>query len=292
MNKNRFIGRFLLTWMFLSLFILCPYKTVKAEELGKNDITTNTVNICSDEVKVFALGMNKVYEYTGNDIVPVIRLIYQGKFLNPMFDYTVEYKNNVSPGKASIVLKGVGNYSGEIQKEFVISKRQISNVTLKTGFEKGKLYAKAYNGSCDLEYGIDYSYFAVSDAEGNIIITFNGLGDNYTGIHTETIPAKDNPNAKINTVKIKNIKNKKGKKIVLKWKKVSKANGYQIRYAKNINKLKKAKLITVSNKKRTYMIKKLKKKKIYYVQIRAYKTVDGMTYFSDWSQAKSIRISK
>lgn len=292
MNKNSFIGKFFVLWIFLSLFFICPYKTVKAEEFHINDINTNTIDISGDEVDILTFGMNKVYEYTGNDIVPVVRLIYQGKFLNPMFDYTVEYKDNIYPGKASMILKGIGNYSGEIKKEFIITKRQISNVTLKTGFEKGKLFARANNGSCDMEYGIDYSYFAVSDAEGNIIITFNGLGDNYTGMHTETILVKDNPNAKINTVKIKSIKNKKGKKIDLKWGKVSKADGYHIRYARTVNKLKKAKLITVSNKTLTYTIKKLKKKKTYYVQMRAYKTVDGMTYFSAWSQTKKIKIKK
>lgn len=289
MNKNNFVGTFLLMWIFLSLFIICPYKTVEAEEIHIND-TTNTIDISGDEV--LTLGTNKVYEYTGNDIVPVVRLIYQGKFLNPMFDYTVEYKDNIYPGKASIVLKGIGNFSGEIKKEFIIAKRQISNVTLKTGFENGKLFARANNGNCDMEYGIDYGYIAVSDAEGNIIITFNGLGNNYTGMHTETILVKDNPNAKINTVKIKSIKNKKGKKIGLKWGKVSKANGYHIRYARTVNKLKKANLITVSNKTLNYTIKKLKKKKTYYVQMRAYKTVDGMTYFSDWSQTKKIKIRK
>ena len=36
-------------------------------------------------------------------------------------------------------------------------------------------------------------------------------------------------------------------------------------------------------------IKKLKRKKVYYVRIRTYKKIGGTTYYSPWSSARSVR---
>ena len=49
---------------------------------------------------------------------------------------------------------------------------------------------------------------------------------------------------------------------------------------------------TTDNAKRTYKnTKSLKKGTRYYYKIRAYKVVDGKTYYSDWSN-KAYRIAK
>ena len=68
------------------------------------------------------------------------------------------------------------------------------------------------------------------------------------------------------------VKSKAKKKITVTWKKVSKANGYQVQVSTN-KKFKKSKIIlakTTSKKKIT--IKKLKSKKTYFVRVRAYAT--------------------
>lgn len=63
--------------------------------------------------------------------------------------------------------------------------------------------------------------------------------------------------------------NSKSKQILLKYKKVSGAKGYEISYSTD-KKFKKA--VTKKNTAKTsYTISKLKKGKIYYVRIRAYK---------------------
>jgi len=77
-----------------------------------------------------------------------------------------------------------------------------------------------------------------------------------------------------------------------KWKVVKPAvSGYQIRYSlkKNISD-KNAKTVTVKGSKAVKKtVKKLKNKKKYYVQIRTYKTVSGVKYYSSWSKAKSVK---
>lgn len=92
---------------------------------------------------------------------------------------------------------------------------------------------------------------------------------------------------------LKSAKNAKGKKIVVKWKKNTAGNGYQIQYStsKKFAKGNKTKKIS-KNKTTSYTIKKLKKKKTYYVRIRTYKKVSGKTYYSGWSSVKKVKIKK
>ena len=96
---------------------------------------------------------------------------------------------------------------------------------------------------------------------------------------------------KVKGVKIKKIK--KGKKSVkVYWKKLTSkdATGYQIRYSlkKNMKKAKSkiVKKVTASSVK----IKKIKRKKKYYFQIRAYLDFNNKRFYSVWSKKKKIKI--
>ena len=92
---------------------------------------------------------------------------------------------------------------------------------------------------------------------------------------------------------LKSAKNAKGKKLVVKWKKNTAGNGYQIQYSTSKKFAKGNKTNTISkNKTTSYTIKKLKKKKTYYVRIRTYKKVSGKTYYSGWSSVKKVKIKK
>ena len=79
------------------------------------------------------------------------------------------------------------------------------------------------------------------------------------------------------------------KQIKVTWKKQTvQVTGYQIRYSTNKN-MKNSKIVTVAKAKTTTKtIKKLKSKKKYYVQIRTYKTVNGVKHFSAWSAKKFV----
>lgn len=106
-------------------------------------------------------------------------------------------------------------------------------------------------------------------------------------------PASDDKEVSVGKPAIKSVKNLKGKKIAVALKKkVADATGYEIRYSLKSN-MKSAKKVTIkkaSTLKAT--IKGLKKNKKYYVQARAYQTVNGKKYYSDWSSNKSVTIKK
>ncbi len=98
---------------------------------------------------------------------------------------------------------------------------------------------------------------------------------------------------RLTTPTLSSVKNTASKKITVKWKKNSKATGYQIQYSTSKSFASGNKTVKVSGaKKVSKVISKLTKKKTYYVRIRAYKTVNGKTYYSAWSSKKSVKISK
>lgn len=88
-------------------------------------------------------------------------------------------------------------------------------------------------------------------------------------------------------------KNVKGKKVLVKWKKNTEGNGYQIQYSTNKKFAKGNKTKSISkNKTTSYTLSKLTKKKTYYVRIRTAKKVSKKTYYSSWSSAKKVKINK
>jgi hypothetical protein len=86
------------------------------------------------------------------------------------------------------------------------------------------------------------------------------------------------------------VKNKKGKKIVISWKKVIGADGYQVTAAldKKFKKGKKEK----DTKKIQWVIKKVKRKKTYYIRVRAYTLNGEIKRYGKWTAVKRIKIKK
>jgi hypothetical protein len=121
------------------------------------------------------------------------------------------------------------------------------------------------------------------------------LPDNTKGV-TELVVKEKVSNSVAKTAASKNILKKTaiakvvaGKKlIIVTWKKVPKAQKiakYQIRYKEKS--AKKWTTKSVSAKSANLTINKLKKGKVYRVQVRSYKTVGGVKYYSAWSAVKS-----
>jgi uncharacterized repeat protein (TIGR02543 family) len=96
---------------------------------------------------------------------------------------------------------------------------------------------------------------------------------------------------KVAKASLTSAKNSKSKQVLLKYKKVSGAKGYEISYSTD-KKFKKA--VTKKNTAKTsYTISKLKKGKTYYVRIRAYKMDStGKKVYGKYSSMKKVKISK
>ncbi|MBR1663891.1 MAG: fibronectin type III domain-containing protein, partial [Ruminococcus sp.] len=90
-------------------------------------------------------------------------------------------------------------------------------------------------------------------------------------------------------VTISKAKYKAPKRISLKYKKSATADGYEILYSTS-KKFAAKKTTTINTNKLSKTISKLKSGKTYYVKVRAYKTVKGITYYGNFSKTKKVRI--
>lgn len=85
--------------------------------------------------------------------------------------------------------------------------------------------------------------------------------------------------------------NVKGKKIAVQWTKVTNATGYQVQYSTAAD-FSKAKVLTLrSSGAFKATLSGLKKKKTYYVHVRAFRIGSG-TEYSPWSGAKKVKVTK
>ena len=103
----------------------------------------------------------------------------------------------------------------------------------------------------------------------------------------------DNPAPAVKKVTLSSVKNLKGKKITVTWKKISSVSGYQVKYSTGKS-FKAAKTQTVNVKKASTVkctVKKLQKKK-YYVKVRAYKTLGSKKTYGKYSAVKQVTVKK
>jgi hypothetical protein len=78
------------------------------------------------------------------------------------------------------------------------------------------------------------------------------------------------------------------KQIKVAWKGVSGTTKYEVRY--KVWRTSKWKMKSVSGKTTSLVLKKMKKGKLYQVQVRSYKTDNKIKYFSAWSDIKTIKV--
>lgn len=90
---------------------------------------------------------------------------------------------------------------------------------------------------------------------------------------------------------IKSVKSTASKKLTLKWKKLQGVTGYEIVTATNKKFNKNKKVTTINKAKKTSTtVKKLKRKKKYYVKMRGFVVVDGQKYYGPYSKVKKVKV--
>ena len=155
----------------------------------------------TDKIPMEKVSVKKIpaKEYTGYDIRPVsdIKATYKGKTLDKSA-YTVEYENNVFPGKAYIILKGTGkdvngtSFEGSKRIPFEIEGKQLKEALKKLkipsveyshegAFPVTEALFKAYD--INLNEGVDFELeYVENDRAGKATAIFRGQG-----AYTDTI---------------------------------------------------------------------------------------------------------
>ena len=75
--------------------------------------------------------------YNGKKQTQNVTIVYDNKELINGIDYKIEYKNNENVGEAKIIIKGIGNYNGVVEKVFKIVKAN-NTMVVKTKNKKVK----------------------------------------------------------------------------------------------------------------------------------------------------------
>ena len=208
---------------------------------------------------------NEKYEYTGNSIaLPTVTVTdAAGEIVSDQY-YTVTFKNKTT-GAVVTEIKDTGTY------EVIVT------------------FNTLYEGEVAKE-------ITVVNNSGTTPADTTPGGTNNSGTtnvsNSDTTNKTDNDNSVTKPGKVKKVTTKVNKKksVIIKWRKQKAVTGYQIRYSVN-KKMKKAKIKTITKNNAKTVLKKLKPGK-YFVQIRAYKVVNGKKVAGKWSSKKVVKVSK
>lgn len=182
--------------------------TVKLTGMNDFEGTREITFTVTDKIPMKNVSVKKIpaKAYTGYDIRPVsdLKVTYRGKTLDKSA-YTVEYENNVEPGRAYIILKGTGRASNGTA--FEGSKKipfEIKGVSLKKALKRLKIPSVEYSQgeacpvsdsllkayAINLTEGDDFELeYVRNDRAGKAAAIFRGNGI-YTGTVKKTFVIK------------------------------------------------------------------------------------------------------
>lgn len=144
--------------------------------------------------------------------------------------------------------------------------------------------SEIFEGQVDLT--ITYPYVRYNDGgQADPLVTTVDIK-----VNSKEVSAANNAAKKaIRASKVTGVKTAAAKKqAAVSWKKVSKADGYQVsRSTKKSGVYKTVKASATSLK---YTNKSLTSKKTYYYKVRAYKTINGVKYYGKWSAPKAVKV--
>jgi hypothetical protein len=169
------------------------YNLVLGQDISKynSDIANYAVNLVTNQTRITADAVTlsaSSYVYDGTAKQPSVTVKVGSKTLTKGTDYTAVYSDNTAAGTAYVTIRGIGAYTGSVTKNFTISKKSISNLTMnlsQTSYtydgtaKKPKVTVK--DGSRTLVSGTDYSVsYSNNTNAGTASVTVTGKG-NYTG---------------------------------------------------------------------------------------------------------------
>ncbi|MBQ9014642.1 MAG: hypothetical protein IJ109_00845 [Firmicutes bacterium] len=250
--------------------------------------------------EVCDLSVQDTWTYTGSNIrpQPIVTATDSGKVLSPE-NYQVIYSRSrsIDPGRYELTVTGEGNYreyGGVLRAKYTIQAVDIAKAQVKalpdqvyTGKAIEPVPATGsitYQGRSMLR-GEEYSLSWKNNTEiGTASLIVTGQG-NFTG--TKTVTFRILPKQ----AQLKKIKSNKTKTLTVTWTKDAQATGYEILLAKDkkFTKGKKKKIVKKYSAK-GLTVKGLTKKKVYYVKMRSYRTVAGVTYYGAYSKVKKLKI--
>lgn len=238
--------------------------------------------------------------YTGKAKKPKVKLTNGSTTLKEGTDYRLVYVDNKTPGKADIIIKGRGNYTGTktVSFDIIISKlkgvkvKKYTDNSITFSWKKDNLVKgyEIYNSNNRRVAVVNKKTITSATVEklkANKAATYrvrsfvNSDGKRYYSSFVK-IKASTAPK----TTTITSIASSKSKQASIKWKKITGATTYQV-YRSTSIKGKYKRL--ASTKKTSYTDKKATGGRTYYYKIRVGRKSSLGTFYSSYSPVRSIK---
>lgn len=248
---------------------------------------------------------------TGKALTPSVTVRLGNRTLVMDEDYTVKYADNVNPGIATVTVTAKGNYEGTAVLSFTILKPaspEPTETAKPTASPEPTETAKPTASPEPDETAKPTASPAASETEKPTASpAASEPGTSQPGVSQPGTSQPETPTAppaaddadnndsddgnEVKSEKVKNLKakNDKKKSLTLTWKNVRNAKSYQIQYS--TSKKFKGSKTKVSNKAKA-TLKGLKKKKTYYIRVRACTVSDGKKVYGAWSAVQKVKIKK
>lgn len=233
--------------------------------------------------------LKKKYAYEGKAIKGNETVKDGNEVLDSGKDYKASYQNNKNLGKATITIKGIGNYKGTKKVSYTIVKRSVRSATCH--YKKTRSYTGRWVkpnvtlkvGKVKLKKNRDYTLVYRNNLQiGKASVVIRGMG-NFTG--KKTITFKIVPQ----TPKIQKLKKNK-KSFVITYSSGKMVHGYQMEVstASSFAAKKTQKYILNGNRFEAFGLKK----GTYYIRVKAYYSKKGKRYESGYTSKRKIKIKK
>ena len=233
--------------------------------------------------------LKKKYAYEGKAIKGNETVKDGKEVLDSGKDYKASYKNNKNLGKATITIKGIGNYKGTKKVSYTIVKRSVRSATCH--YKKTRSYTGRWVkpnvtlkvGKVKLKKNRDYTLVYRNNLQiGKASVVIRGMG-NFTG--KKTITFKIVPQ----TPKIQKLKKNK-KSFVITYSSGKMVHGYrmEVSTASSFAAKKTQKYILNGNRFEAFGLKK----GTYYIRVKAYYSKKGKRYESGYTSKRKIKIKK
>lgn len=179
--------------------------TGQGDYIGTRKVTFKITGTSLSSMKI--AGFKSSYPYDGTAIEQDELNFYKGAAadenrLHKDTDYTVEYQNNILPGTATVIYKGINGYTGTVKKTYKIIGTSFGSVRINNFFSScvytgAPVYqenvmlalttGKGTNAvTTDLALGEDYSVnYTKNENTGTATVVYTGLG-RYTGTQKKT----------------------------------------------------------------------------------------------------------
>ena len=242
------------------------------------------------------------YAYDGKAKTPVVTVMDDDYLLQENEDYTITYSDNIKVGTATVMITGIGRYTGTVSASFTIQQVKKNNVikvsnitkTVSAKVQKAKIQATV-NDKAKLTYSSNNKSVKVNSS-GEITIA-----KNFTGTAVITITAAETARYKKTSCRItvtvrptgtslSGVTNTGSGKANVAWVRNKSVTGYRIQYSTDSKFKKNATTVNISKNQTTKTtLSKLKEGNTYYVRIATYKNA-GSKIYSSWSKAKKVTI--